>query len=590
MAFGEGLRVKITRVQSWALMLASTLLLAGSDAVASPMLRTSVGATSLEENDVEVSGGQTTAQATEQINEQAAGQATGQATEQAAERTSSDLNVAQRRSAGTASDTTSQFILNDSQVLSAETPLLDAASDGLIAQSDLTQTPILREGISSSPSNIETQIDNLSLQILLKQVELERYSIHYNQEAVKQGRWKGWRYGFWNEVNSGLGLAGGITSTVNRGKYLERPAGVRRRTQEGANIVPMIGTIIGAGAAGGEFGINLMHEFQAHQKGYGSTQAKHKVLALKTEINDMLDKRESLVRVEGSDPNLAGRFELDQVEGRVLRAMRDQKLQQFERFHLAKRRLYWFQQMQYLFDIAKNVTNASGYQQAYLSLRKRHRIYNGSAGVCFVVSGGLTMVGPVASRLFGKMMAEQQRRSLRGVTHTTEDATLAQLKNDHAMLDRLTKSGKMAPEKADVVLHRSAVYANGERQFEDEINKNEAANARAKLVATQNIGAAQFVGGSKIASGILFIIPGYNHRYNGKGFRADRGTNNSLFAAAVVSLPASTFSIIDTLRINIQGEMTRQKQLKAGTHPSQLAKKRLKELDDLEASIKADIR
>ena len=490
---------------------------------------------------------------------------------------------------GSASGAGSHFVLDPTQALSAETPILDAASDGLIAQADLPQTPILREGINTSPSNLETQIDNLSLQILLKQVELERYSIHYNQEAVKQGRWKGWRYGFWNEVNSGLGLGGGITSVANRGKYLHRPAGVRRNTQEGANIVPMIGTIIGAGAAGGEFGINLMHEFQAHKKGYGSTQAKQKVLALKTEINQMLDKRDSLVRVEGSDPSLSGRFEVDQVEGKVLRDMRDQKLQQFERFHLAKRRLYWFQQIQYLFDIAKNITNAAGYEQAYLSLRKRNRVYNGNAGVCFVVSGGLTMVGPVASRLFGKIMAEQQRRSLRGITATTEAATLAQLKTDHAMLDQLTTSGKIAPEKIDVVVRRSAVYANSEKQFEEEVNKSEAANARAKLVATQNIGAAQYVGGSKIASGILFIIPGYDRRYNGKGYRADRATNDNLFASAVIGLPATTFSIIDTLRINIQGEMTRQKQLKSGTHPSQLAQKRLKELDDLEASIKADI-
>lgn len=545
-------------------MLASTVFMVGSDAMAASMPRTSVGTgISQEENDASSVG------SLSDIDHFTNAQTVGRAT---------------------ASDTTSHFRLDENQVLAAETPILDAASDGLMAQGDIPQTPILREGISTSPSNLETQIDNLSLQILLKQVDLERYSIHYNQEAVKQGRWKGWRYGFWNEVNSGLALGGGITSVANRGKYLHKPGGVRRRTQEGANIVPMVGSIIAASAAGGEFGINLMHEFQAHQRGYGSNQAKQKILALRGEINGLLEKRDSLVRVEASDPTLAGRFEIDQIEGRVLRDMRDQKLQQFERFHLAKRRQYWFQQMQYLFDIAKNVTNAVGCEQAYQSLHKRHRYYNGNAGVLFVVSGGLTMVGPVASRLFGKVMVEQQRRSLRGITRTDEDATLAQLKSDHAALDQLTRSGKIPAEKVDVVLNRSAVYANGEKQFENEIRKSESANARAKLVATQNIGAAQYVGGSKVASGILFILPGYDSRYNTKGFRSDRATNNDLFAAAVVGLPATTFSIIDTLRINIQGEIARQKQLKAGTHPSQLAKKRLQELDELEASIKADMR
>jgi hypothetical protein len=482
-----------------------------------------------------------------------------------------------------------EFSLNVDNALSAETPILDAATDSaLLARNDSDATPILREAVGSSPSNLETRIDNLTLKILLKEIELERYSINYNMGVGKQGRWKGWRYGFFNEVNSGLGLAGGITSIVNRGNALHKPQKVRRRTQEGANIVPMVGNIIGAGAAGLELTINQWHEIEARKNGFSPKQARTKVAALKSDINNLIEEREGLVKVEASDRALVGRVEIDQVEGDILRDMRDEKLQQFERFHVSKRRLLAFQQMQYLFDIAKNVTGAIGYDQAYLSLHKRHRIYNGYAGVMFAVSGGLTMVGPVASRVFAKAVSEHHRRSLRSTTQLSEKTILDKLKTDHARLDALAK--KSAPEKIEVVLHRSTVYTAGEKHFEDEIHRSESAQQRAKLVAGQNIGAGSYIGGSKIASGILFIIPGFNHRYNGKGYRADRATNDNLFAAAVVGLPATTFSMLDTLRINIRGEMDRQRQLKAGVHPSQLAKKRLKELDELEQTVKADFR
>lgn len=490
-----------------------------------------------------------------------------------------------------------EFRLNTDETFTEQTPILDAATESyMVAQNSVDSqgdpiaidTPILREAVRATPSNLETRIDNLTLNILLKQIELERYSINYNMQAGKQGRWKGWRYGFFSEVNSSLGLAGGITSIVNRGNALHVPSRVRLRTQEGANVVPMIGNIIGASAAGMEFGINQWHEIDAKRKGYSPKQARNKVAAMKNEINKMLDERDALVRVEASDSSYAERLLIDQAEGEVLRDMRDQRLQQFERFHVAKRKLIAFQQMQYLFDIAKNVTNAIGYDQAYLSLHKHHRIYNGYAGVMFAVSGGLTMVGPVASRAYARFVSEHHRRKVRNIaTRTAEDATLSKLKADHARLEVVTRNAK--PEKVQTVLNHSAVYSTGVKGFDDEISRSEEASQRAKLVAAQNIGAGAFIGGSKVASGILFIVPGFDSRYNGKGYRADRATNNCLFTSAVVGLPATVFSMADTLRINIRGEIDRQRQLKNGVHPSQLAKTRLKELDELEKTVKADL-
>ena len=109
---------------------------------------------------------------------------------------------------------------------------------------------------------------------------------------------------------------------------------------------------------------------------------------------------------------------------------------------------------------------------------------------------------------------------------------------------------------------------------------------KSKRIATQNIAAGAFVGGTKVASGILFMIPGFNPRFNTSGHRADRATNSNLFTSSLISLPASTFAIIDTLRINVQGEITRQKLRKQGLHPDALARKRLEELDALEKLVK----
>ncbi|MBX9667760.1 MAG: hypothetical protein K2X93_09090 [Candidatus Obscuribacterales bacterium] len=471
-----------------------------------------------------------------------------------------------------------------------ETPILDSVVDAqLLAQSNPTDTPILREGVSMSDEEVEKKIDDLTKQIILKEIELERFGINYNQQVAKQGRWKGWRYGLFQEANSSLGLAGGIVSVYNRGLHLDNPTGVHRILQENANTIPMIGSIIGAGAAGLEFGINEYHMVQAYRKGYSAGKSCKNVLALRNEIESMLAQRAKMISTEVSMSRLADRVEIDQAEEQVLKDMLDQNLQQFERFHIAKRRLFAFQQMQYGFDAFKYTTNAIGCRLAWISLNRRQRVYNGWAGILFAVSGGLTMVGPVVSRVYAKAVSEHHRHLLRPATQTAENATLAKLKADHVLLDKAVQNSKSVPEKVEVAVQRSSLYASGEKTFEDAITSSEKARDRAKLTATQNIGAGAYVGVSKLASGILFIYPGFNHRYNrNTGLTASRGTNNNLFAAGVIGLPSSTFSILDTLRINILGEITRQQQIKKGTLPSQLAQARLKQLDELEARLKAD--
>ncbi len=131
-----------------------------------------------------------------------------------------------------------------------------------------------------------------------------------------------------------------------------------------------------------------------------------KVTRLQEDIDALLTKRDALTDVEASDPTLQGHVVVDVVEGKVLKDVRDQALQEFERFHIGARKTLAFQQSQYLFDVAKFVTNAVGCDWAYLSLKNKHRIWNGRAGVMFAISGQLTCYAPILSRLIGKGYGE----------------------------------------------------------------------------------------------------------------------------------------------------------------------------------------
>ncbi len=459
-----------------------------------------------------------------------------------------------------------------------------------IADASLGQDPMPPLRLSGSatvtPAESEKHIESLTKQILLKIIELEKYSVNYSQQVAKQGRWKGWRYTFWGEANAGLGLAGAIISVAYRGARIHHAERVKPAIQQNANFIPMIGNIMGGGAAVIEFGINGYHDIQARRHGYGPRAAVRKVKGIRDDIDNLLEQRAQMTNTERQDPSLAARVEINEAEAKVLVDMRDQALQEFERFHVGARRTIAFQQTQYFFDLAKNATNAIGYEFAYLSLHRHHRVWNGRAGAMWDVTGPLFMFGPIISRGVGKGVGELTRRSLRPAMKDANHNSVENLDKDLKNLSALIEKNKYEADPVLKAVERTGDYDQHNKTFAKNLAAAIKQRNNARLIATENIGAGMFVGGSKLASGILFTIAGFNRHYNTTGERANRVTNDLLFTASVVSLPATMFTILDTMRIQVTGEINRHKAAKAGTLPSQLAAKRLAQLNELETKLK----
>jgi hypothetical protein len=456
-----------------------------------------------------------------------------------------------------------------------------------LAAADTFSSSTLRGGVTVEPTATLPQIDSLTRQILLKEIELERFNLHYKMEVAKQGRWKGIRYAGFQEVNATMGLAGGIIGVAERGSHLRSPKDVHTSLQENACIIPEIGAWVGAGAALLEFGINEWHDFKAMEHGFSPRAARAHVNVIKADIDKMLAERDALAKIEASAPTLKAHAEVDTVEGQILGDIRDQGLLEYSRYHIAARKLLAFQQMQYMFDFTKYATNALGFQFAFLSLHKHHRHWNFFAGVEFVVSGGITMGGPIVSRYFAKGMGELHKKYIRGTVQDAEAKEVAKLEQDEKTLDNLCKDGRCALDTVRAPIERATIYGAQSKVFQDELAASTKDRNKAKLTATQNIFGGLYVGASKVASGIMFIIPGYLHKYNvgSDSFASNRVTNADLFTASVIGLPASSYSMLDTLRIQVQGEVNRHKQMKAGTHPSQLVAARLAQLDDMEKRL-----
>ncbi len=475
-------------------------------------------------------------------------------------------------------------VISDSSSSASEKESI-ASTQLAAAQPEPAGDAILRGGVSADPVVAGKQVDDLTRQILLKLIELERFNLHYTLESAKQGRWKGWRYAFLQEINAGTGLAGSIISTGERGTHLHNPGKVSRVVQQRANIVPMIGSIIGAGAAVMEFSINEYHDVIARSKGFAPKTARLHVAGIKNDIDHLMAQREALLKVEGTSSALRARADIDEAETKVLHDLRDECIMEFERYQIGARKIFAFQQSQYFFDCTKYTLNAIGSYFAYKSLHDRDRRWNGRAGVMWDISGGVYIFGPIISRVIAKGVGEGHKAALRATVGDAHQTTIAKLEADRQMLENLCKNTTCSPDKVETAVVRTAMYEGHQKRFSQEITSGQKSAAKARTTATQNIGAGIYVGGSRIASGVLFTIPGFNRAFNSKSERASKVTNQDLFAAAVIGIPAGAFTMLDTLRIQVAGEVNRHKLKKAGMLPSQLANARLKQLDEMETRL-----
>jgi hypothetical protein len=503
------------------------------------------------------------------------------------------------RSSNVADDT---YIDNEDTALGSadnhtilKSPLLLTSSQAadnpqLLAANQPAEGFVLSGGASVSPDQAPGRIDQLSKRIMLKEIELERFNLNYTHQVAIQGRWKGWRYTGLQEVNSAMGLAGAFISVAYRGARLEDAKSVKPCIQESANYVSMIGSYVGAGAAAMEFGINGIHDMVARHRGYGPAESLRKVSRLKDEIDKMIAERDSMIRVEATLAALAGQTELDRAEGKVLEDMLDESLYEFERFHVGARKVIAFQQTQYILDCSKYIVNSLAYQFSYLSLHDHHRRYNGNAGALFIASGGIYIGAPIVSRMVGASWATLTRQATECALGHSYKASAANLTADLARLDQLAKQTRISNNSerlAARATERMAHYEGHEKTYTNEIRAAEKAKNKAVLTATENIAASIYVGGSKVASGVFFGICGFNHVYNAgsKSIEADRVTNDDLFAASVIAIPATAFSMLDSLRIQVKGEIARHKLAAKGALTEQIVTKRLAQLDALEKSL-----
>jgi hypothetical protein len=451
------------------------------------------------------------------------------------------------------------------------------------APSAADSNPIkMRESLDVNSTPIGPKsVDDYTREVLLAEIKLEKFNLHYRLEAAKQGRWKGWRYFALQEANSSCTLAGLIMGVAERGKHYEADKFKKNRNSvlENGNVLGGVGQCIGMGADALEFGVNAYHSWEAKHHGFSPTEAKNYVSSLVAEIDKKMQERQALLNAgQGTpDPEVA---EMDKLETKVLTDFRDLSISEFERFHIGARKTLAQQQAFYLLDFTKNATGAVGNLLAQQAIKKKNRHYNDSAGIMMIVSGAMIMADPLLSRAYAKLVEKADRRELErsGLPEMVENA--AQLKTDFDALHAYCDTHKSMPSTVVTrAVNRLEAYDCNETYFTDQIQKNAAELRKGNRIAIQNIGSGLGVGATKVSAAVLLTTAGVGYVGNSKE------TNRLLFWGNTVYLAGTGYAVLDNARIQLSREITYQKQKTKGQLPGQLIHSRLDKLDQIEKKL-----
>lgn len=462
---------------------------------------------------------------------------------------------------------------------------LDVASSirpTLLAENN---APLLRTGI--------TNLEDLNRRILLKELELERFSINFRKLNNVQGRWRGWRYFLSQEACSGA-TAGGLVQQLcdrlrisghpyvfvvnNKGKVTYQQNRVNRGREEAGLVAQMVGQFIGGTGSGIELGINMYHEYKARKAGYSPKEGIRKVLGIKAELAELFAQRDEVIRNSLLNPE---ELAVAQAEGKVLRDLTDMGLREYVGFHSRARRFQAFQDSLYIFDILKNGSGAASNLLNLYSFHRRIPRLPGPAGVVGVVSSAYMMFTPMLSRGCGKLMEVHQMRALKPILDGTCDCSLDSLQWDQTELARLLEVRKGAGEPpSDVTLSLMACYERQTSQRQHQLISATRELRSGTRAATENVTVGFLAGSTKMALSVDNIIAGWKYS------RFPLNINRVIQSGLIAYTSGSFTAVAENLRLRLVDEFNRHRLGKDKQLPMQVLGERLKELDAIEKELR----
>ncbi|MBY0358153.1 MAG: hypothetical protein K2W82_09145 [Candidatus Obscuribacterales bacterium] len=344
-----------------------------------------------------------------------------------------------------------------------------------------------------------------------------------------------------------------------------------------ANILQMVGQGVGASGALFEVGLNFNNYLRLRKKLLTPAFYRGRAQKIHAEIDELLAAREQAC---GSAQLSSPERRLIEVEGKMLKDLRDLSLIEYSEYHAAAKRFWTLQNTAYMVDVTKNMLGLTGSIINLTGNHLRRPRMQGGGGVFSILSGVVVLLTPVVGRVSGNVSGLAARRLVSRELTTVRVKDLDTFVADKQKLtSALNKSSDSADSLRAGISDRLAVYEQVEGLLRSNIKYSESQAKKAHATLVENVVFAGAVAPPRIANGVMQILGGWRYYTNPP-------LANKMYAAGATAYSAGTaFNILETMRVQASFERNYHKQRKTHSTSKDQFKNRLKRLDEMQAGL-----
>ena len=465
-------------------------------------------------------------------------------------------------------------------VPSMSMPIIDNASETDWSSDKNSITPVL-----SVPG---TQINDLTKQILRKEIELDRLNTVFRQKTTLTSCWRQRRMFAYGEGNACMTETGLLLQLPTQYQLASekmhngQKAKPRTRPSQRSNIVSgirmaLIANSYGAGGDLIELGLNYINYCRLIKQGFTPGAYRLKVRQLRSEIDKLIEQRcVALSAVSGFSQE--DKVTCEQ-ESKLLSDLRDLSLLEYVDYHAGCKRFWLVQNAAYLNDLVKNCVGGAGNIVSLDANHLRRPYMYGASGLLILISGVIILTTPLVGRVTGNISGLTARRIVKQESLDLHNMSIETYREDYQKFLALHKSNRGSTFYVAAAQNRLPLYEDQEKimLMRKQFLQNEKKQAHGTFV--ENIIFAGIVGPTKMANGTLIMIAGWQYPHNSYYSRR-------LFAAATTAyVPGAAFSILETTRLWAVFERNNWKLRNSDMLPSNQLNSRLRMLDNMNSVL-----
>jgi len=431
-------------------------------------------------------------------------------------------------------------------------------------------------------------VENLTRQILRKELELARLNTVFRQQTTLTSPWRQRRLFAYGESSTCLTLTGLLLDLPvqyelanekikPRSKAKVHASPSQRNNLVAATRLALIGNSIGMGGDLFELGLNFIHYGSLRKNGFVPSMYRQRVHRLHAEIDNLIEqRRQTLTAVSdfsGEDKTVA------EAEGKLLNDLRDLYLLEYMDYHAGCKKFWLVQNGAYLTDFAKNATGGAANILGLEAFHVHRPAMFGAGGLLTLISGTIVLIIPLVGRVTGNVSGLAARTIVSHEAAEIHTSTIETYSSDFRRLLAMDDGRSTSTYYATALRNRRSLYEDQEkimlmrRQF---LNK-ELKDAHNTLI--ENVVFGGVVGSTKMTYGILDMIAAWHYPQN--------TTNASkIYAAGTTTYTVGLgFAALETARLAAEFEWSNWKLRNSDLLPSNQFNRRLRMLDNMDSLL-----